>query len=125
MELLTLWPLVHQRVEGWWRKYPGRLFRQWFSQPFHPGPDFDLEGSIVAGGFPEPVQRSTHRRRQAWFESYITTILDRDIRNLAQIQDLAVLPRLLQLLAGRTATLYNQSEVSRSSGIRTAHSLDT
>jgi predicted AAA+ superfamily ATPase len=49
--------------------------------------------------------------------SSITTILDRDIRDLAQIQDLAVLPRLLQLLAGRTATLYNQSEVSRSSGI--------
>ncbi|MGO8878219.1 MAG: ATP-binding protein [Desulfomonilaceae bacterium] len=117
MELLTLWPLSISELKDVGENILDTFFDNGFPNRFHPGPDFDLAGSIVAGGFPEPVQRSAHRRRRAWFESYITTILDRDIRDLAQIQDLAVLPRLLQLLAGRTATLHNQSEVSRSSGI--------
>ena len=117
MELLTLWPLSISELKEGGKNILDAFFDRGFPKLFHPGTDFDLGESIVAGGFPEPVQRSSHRRRRAWFESYITTILDRDVRDLAQIQDLAVLPRLLQFLAARTATLHNQSEVSRSSGI--------
>lgn len=117
MELLTLWPLSISELKEGGENILDAFFDRGFPNRFHPGTDFDLAESIVAGGFPEPVQRSSHRRRRAWFESYITTILDRDVRDLAQIQDLAVLPRLLQFLAARTATLHNQSEVSRSSGI--------
>ncbi len=117
MELLTLWPLSISELKEGGENILDAFFDRSFPNRFHPGTDFDLAESIVAGGFPEPLQRSSHRRRRAWFESYITTILDRDIRDLAQIQDLAVLPRLLQFLAARIATLHNQSEVSRSSGI--------
>ncbi|MGO8819947.1 MAG: ATP-binding protein [Desulfomonilaceae bacterium] len=127
MELLTLWPLSISELKDVGENILDTFFDNGFPNRFHPGPDFDLAGSIVAGGFPEPVQRSAHRRRRAWFESYITTILDRDIRDLAQIQDLAVLPRLLQFLAGRTAK--QPCTISRryqeAVGSRTAHSLDT
>ena len=117
MEVLTLWPLSIGEMKGSGENIIDAIWSGEFPHLFHPDPEFDLAASIVAGGFPEPVQRTTHRRRRAWFESYITTILDRDIRDLAQIQDLAAVPRLLKLLAGRTAGLHNQSEVSRSSGL--------
>ena len=51
------------------------------------------------GGFPEVAIRSSASRRQAWFRSYITTVLSRDARDLANIESLASLPRLLGLLA--------------------------
>jgi len=117
MEVLTLWPLSMGEMKGGGENIIDAFFGREGPHRFHPDLGFDLTASIAAGGFPEPVQRAAHRRRHAWFESYITTILDRDIRDLAQIQDLAAVPRLLKLLASRTATLHNQSEVSRSSGI--------
>lgn len=61
--------------------------------------------------------RTSHRRREAWFESYVTTILQRDVRDLANIEGLTVLPRLLALLAARSASLLNYAELSRSAGI--------
>lgn len=116
MEVLTLWPLSIGEIKGSDENIVDLLFNPDFAHRCHPKPAFDLAGSLIAGGFPEPLQRSA-RRRFAWFESYITTILDRDIRDLTQIQDLAAVPRLLNLLAWRTATLHNQSEISRSGGI--------
>jgi predicted AAA+ superfamily ATPase len=117
MEILTLWPLSLGEINGSDENLVDAFFSLEFPQRFLPPSEFDFETSIVAGGFPEPVQRKTAHRRQAWFESYITTMLDRDIRDLAQIQDVASVPRLLKLLAHRMATLHNQSEISRSSGI--------
>jgi len=71
---------------------------------------------IVAGGYPEAVERGGDRRA-AWFESYLTTIVQRDVRDLSRIEDLAALPRLLTLLATRSAGLLNVADVSRSLGM--------
>jgi predicted AAA+ superfamily ATPase len=117
MEVLTLWPLSIDEMKDKDENIIDAFFAEGFADRIHMDPGFELAARVAAGGFPEPVQRAALRRRRAWFESYITTLLDRDIRDLARIQDLAALPRLLGLLAARTATLHNQSEVSRSSGI--------
>jgi len=34
---------------------------------------------LVRGGYPEVVSRSSEKRRQAWFDAYLTSILERDI----------------------------------------------
>ncbi|MFZ1983352.1 MAG: ATP-binding protein [Desulfatitalea sp.] len=117
MEVRTLWPLSTGEIAGKAAISVERFFNADFPKGLRTDPAFDLATTMVAGGFPEPVQRTTQHRRTAWFESYITTILDRDIRHLSQIQDLTAVPRLLQLLAGRTATLHNQSELSRAGAI--------
>lgn len=74
-------------------------------------------GRVLRGGFPEAVGRELEPRRAAWFDSYVTTILQRDVRDLANIERLAELPLLLYLLASRTSSLLNYSELSRSSGL--------
>jgi predicted AAA+ superfamily ATPase len=117
MELLTLWPLSIAEIDGHEGNLVDTLYSEAFVRALHPVPSFPLYERMVAGGFPEPSQRESHRRRQAWFESYLSTLLDRDIRNLSNIQDFTAVPRLLKLLAARTSTLHNQSEISRSSGI--------
>ncbi|MFZ4767054.1 MAG: ATP-binding protein, partial [Roseimicrobium sp.] len=52
-------------------------------------------------------------RRRAWFDSYVTTILGRDVRELANVAGLRELPRLLQLAATRAANLLNIADLSR------------
>ncbi|MDQ6700808.1 MAG: DUF4143 domain-containing protein, partial [Acidobacteriota bacterium] len=56
-------------------------------------------------GYPVVQQRKSETRRRDWFDSYITTILQRDIREISEIEDLTLLPRLLALLASRSCTL--------------------
>ncbi|MDR1462606.1 MAG: ATP-binding protein [Azoarcus sp.] len=72
---------------------------------------------LLAGGFPEAVLRTSARRRAAWFDSYLQAILQRDVRELASVGQLAEMPGLVQILAHRSANLLNFAELSRSSGI--------
>ena len=62
---------------------------------------------MLCGGFPEAVSRVSDRRKTAWFDSYLQAILQRDVRDLAQVEQLTELPHLLKLLATRSATLLN------------------
>jgi predicted AAA+ superfamily ATPase len=78
---------------------------------------FDLKSAVLAGAYPEVIQRPAGKRRDAWFAAYITALLQRDVRDLANIDGLTDMPRLLSLLAARVGGLLNMSELSRSSGI--------
>lgn len=77
----------------------------------------DLIATILAGGFPEARGRAAGRRRSQWFESYLQTLLQRDVRDLSQIEGLTQLPRILELLAVRSSGLLNLSELSRTLGL--------
>lgn len=68
---------------------------------------------MTRGGYPEAVQRNAAGRRSAWFASYISTILQRDVRDLARVDALHTLPNLLKLLAARTSGLLNLADIGR------------
>lgn len=70
----------------------------------------------VTGGFPEAVSRSTSRRAR-WFDSYISTLLQRDVKDLAAVERSADLRRLTRLVAARTATVLNVESMARDAGI--------
>lgn len=118
MEVLTLWPLAQAEIAG----SPGSLVDVLFSDaPLPTGlPGVERQAlfqKLLSGGYPEPLARASEDRRRAWFGSYLTTILQRDVRDMANIEGLTALPRLLSLLAARTSALLNQSDVSRASGL--------
>lgn len=118
MEILTLWPLSQGEIEGAPDSLVDALFARTFAPPrLQPLDRADLFERLVRGGFPELVDKPSEARRRAWFGSYTTSILQRDVRDLTNIEDLAALPRLLSLLAARATGLLNYSELSRSSGI--------
>lgn len=77
----------------------------------------ELLDRIVRGGYPEPSQRASAARRDAWFADYVRTILERDVRDLANIEGLTQMPRLLNLVAARSGETVNVISLSRDTGI--------
>ncbi|NIP92360.1 MAG: ATP-binding protein [Akkermansiaceae bacterium] len=74
-----------------------------------PGPS-ELPGRLVAGGYPEPNRRTPGRARQ-WHRQYLRSIIERDIHDIARIQDSTQVERLLEMVALRTAELLNLSSL--------------
>lgn len=77
----------------------------------------EIMEQALRGGYPEVQLREAPDRRASWFQSYITTLLQRDVRDLAHIEDLTRLPFLMSLLAARSGSLLNLAELARTSGI--------
>lgn len=114
MEVLTLWPFSQGEIEGRREGFVDACF----AREFTPGRCRDtgwpaLAERIAAGGYPEAVARPDARRRQAWFGAYVTTLLERDVRDLANVTGLRDLPRLLRLAASRAMGLLNFADLSR------------
>lgn len=71
---------------------------------------------MLRGGFPE-LWTQDDPRPTLWFESYLQTYLERDVRQLRQVGDLRDFRRLMTALAARAGQLLNLSEVSRDLGL--------
>lgn len=70
---------------------------------------------LLLGGFPEVVLHPS--RATDWFRSYIQTYLERDVRSLLAVRDLATFRRFLALLATRTGGLLNKTDIAAPLGI--------
>lgn len=118
MEVLPLWPLSQGEIEGRREGLIDALFGE--EAPFSPSfvaSPVEVWPRIRRGGYPEALARGTPERRDAWFGAYLTTLLQRDIRDLASIEGLADLPRLLGLVAANAGNLVSFAELSRDAGI--------
>jgi uncharacterized protein len=118
MEILTLWPLSSSELAGSKDSFVDRVFSKdklSSEQPIESRRE--ILKRITTGGYPEVISRKSARRRDAWFSSYIMTILQRDVRDLANIEHLTLLPGLLRLLAARSSSLLNYAELSRTLGL--------
>ena len=120
MEVLMLWPLSESEARGVPGSFVDAVFGagQLSSGAFAPVDAADLCRLIVVGGFPEVRTLRDAGRRGAWFASYVTTILQRDVRDIANVDGLVTMPALLALLAARSAGMLNVSELSRSAGVK-------
>jgi predicted AAA+ superfamily ATPase len=117
MAVVTLWPLSQGETGRVIEGFVDALFGDGVPTlaPATDGPS--IVERVLRGGFPEAVALASDRSRDDWCEAYVTTLLSRDIRDLAQIEGLAALPRLLALVAARPMALLNRAELARSSGI--------
>lgn len=113
MEVVSLWPLASQEISGTADNFVDCLFSQGSS---FANTEFDWS-VVLKGGFPEPFHRASEQRRRAWFDAYLKALIERDIRDIADIEGLASLPRLLRRLAGEVGDTLNLSGTSRESGI--------
>lgn len=118
MEILTLWPFSQGEIEKIQEGFVDCVFSRTFQRRYDSRFQWsEILQRILRGGYPEILGRHTESRQAAWFGSYITTILQRDVRDMAHVEGLTALPRLLALLAARGASLVNFSELSRTSTI--------
>lgn len=112
MEILRLHPLAQAELAG---KQPGfldALFGVGFKASQQARLGRELAELIAAGGYPAAIARPSPRRRATWYRDYIETLVQRDVRDLARISSLDVLPRLLALAAGQTARLLNVADLA-------------
>lgn len=72
---------------------------------------------VLRGGYPEVQRRASASRRQAWLEDYVALILDRDVRDIASIDQLDRMPRLLDVLAAHTGQLVNHASYGAALGL--------
>ncbi|HTD07735.1 MAG TPA: ATP-binding protein [Solirubrobacteraceae bacterium] len=71
---------------------------------------------LVAGGFPEAQERSA-RGRARFFTSYISTLLGRDLPDIAKVRESATVERLLRILAARSAGLLSVRSIAAELGV--------
>jgi uncharacterized protein len=118
MEILSLWPLSSAEITGAAEFNRADWLFNGDLGALRVGPceRAELVSALLRGGFPE-VQTRTAGRRASWFDSYLQAILQRDVRDLANLEQLLQMPNLLQLLATRSGNLLNFAELSRSSGL--------
>ena len=74
----------------------------------------ELISRVLEGGFPEVVGRASAKRNRAWFQSYSTSILQRHVRDISDIDALGDLPRLLSRVAAQPMGIANVASLSRS-----------
>jgi predicted AAA+ superfamily ATPase len=71
--------------------------------------------SLLLGGYPEVLARPSDR--SLWFSSYIQTYLERDVRSIVNIRDLATFRRFLALLAARHGQILNRTDLAAPLGV--------
>lgn len=79
-------------------------------------PSIGLETAIVRGGFPE-LYANQDIDSVAFYNSYLATYLERDVRALANIGSLRDFERFLRACALRSANLLNKADLARDVGI--------
>jgi uncharacterized protein len=117
MEIVELWPFSQGEID--------RSPDAFIDAAFAHGPALSRTSALrkrdyleraTRGGYPEAVRRSP-RRRAAFFDSYLTNLIERDVQELAVIERRGDLRRLLALLAGRSGGLLVPAALAAESGI--------
>ena len=117
MEVIPLFPFSAGELTDKREGFLDRLFDNNLSKSKTRYAPDNIPERLTRGGYPEAVQRKAVHRRSAWFAAYISTILQRDVRDIAQIDALHALPNLLKLLAARTSRLLNLADVGRDTSL--------
>lgn len=106
-ETVELWPFSQGEIERAGDDFVGRVFETAgdVSVPESRLRREDYVERALRGGYPEAVRRTDPGRRARFFESYVSDLISRDVRQVSDIERPADLRRLLNLLAASMATM--------------------
>lgn len=116
MEPIDLYPLSQAELEGNRGGFVDSLFAESFDHEGIASP-WDIFERVEAGGFPEPALRRTGSRRRQWFQSYLRTMVERDIQEISHIERSPQLHRVLSLLALRVGSATNKTSLANDAGL--------
>ena len=117
METIRLLPLAQAELRGTRPGFLERAFAGDAPVSANPVVGADLLDIVLAGGYPEALTRSTWRRRRRWHLNYVEAILQRDVRDIARIDQLQSMPKLLRVLAEHSGQLVNYSSFGSALGM--------
>lgn len=106
METIELWPFSQGEIDGAPDGFVDAVFEL--------GPALRHESDtsraeyadrVVRGGLPEAVARTDPRRRGRFFDGYVQNLIDREVRQLVEIERAPQLATMIRLLAARSGQL--------------------
>ncbi len=112
IELVRLWPFAQVEMRDGGGNIVDALFAA--DPPRIEGAPIGrraFAAKIAAGGYPEASER-VGRRRDRWFQSYLTTTLERDLGAIADLSKQHEMTRLLSVLATRSSNLLRYSNIA-------------
>jgi uncharacterized protein len=119
---LRLWPMTRREqiglgCTGAWTDFFVQDVGNWLTMVrAATAPRADWREQCRRGGFPEVSAVSgglSEAGRALWFDGYVMTYLERDLRDLSAVSDLSDFQRVMQAAALRIGNLLNQSELGR------------
>lgn len=118
MLLLQMWPLSQGELVGVQESFLDRVFAKDF------GPSEVIQFSrkellekVCLGGFPGMLLAKNERARKAWCDSYLSLALQKDVQELAQIEGVLHISKLLQIAATRVGSTLNYADLANTAGI--------
>ena len=117
MEVMRLFPLAQCELRSTNSNFLSAVFEGAV-------PDFaettvaqDLVTAVLAGGYPEALTRRSWARRQDWYAGYVDAIVQRDVRDVAHVDQLQQMPKLLRVLGEHAGQLVNYSAIGAALGM--------
>jgi uncharacterized protein len=118
LEVISLLPFSQSELLGGRGAFLDRLFAG-------EGPDFSppatygdrLVEAVLKGGYPAAVRRPVAARRRSWLTQYVQQVLDRDVRDIARVEQIERLPAFMAVLAEHAGQIVNQSAVGAALGL--------
>ena len=117
MEVVSLYPLSRSEIRGAKPAFLEKAFAGKLVAPAEPMLGGDLVRAVLAGGYPEMLRREDKQRRHAWARDDVKAIVQRDVRDIAEIEKLSQMPRLFQVLAHHSAQLTNLTQMGGKIGL--------
>jgi len=78
--------------------------------------EFNEEDILFNGGYPE-LHARPELDKHFWYNAYLTTYLERDVRNILNVGSLRDFDRFLRAVAARTAQILSYSDLARDVGV--------
>ena len=120
MEAITLLPLSRSEIRGLKPSFLDQVFNGKIPQIKDSVIAEHLVEMVLAGGYPEAIARESAARRLSWHTNYINAIINRDVKDVAEVNQIEQMPRLLHALAHHSGRLINYSKIGSVLGMNHA-----
>jgi len=119
---IPMWPLsqkeLHNKAD---ENIIDSLFIQGVDALSYPAiPNNELLNAIVQGGYPEIMKIDTKRGMSLWFNAYISTYVERDIRDVGELRDISAFIRFYNIIGPRSCGLVNKSDLANDANLSEA-----
>lgn len=113
-ETIELWPLSQGEIDGAADGFVDAVFESGADLRVEPAElnRKDYLARATRGGYPEAVRRAAPRRRARFFDGYLSDILARDVKQVADIERASDMRHLISLLAAQVGGLLNANRLA-------------
>lgn len=120
VHIQTVWPLSQRELGSSRGTFVQRLLDEPDAAlPLEPSTTSRTQYAtrVLAGGLPAALARTGVRSRARWFDNYVSLVIERDLSELRDVRQAAVLSSFLRRLTSQSAQVLNVAAASRAEGL--------